>query len=259
MSGEGPARFLPLAERLADAAGVIARRHFRSRLAIDTKADNSPVTIADREAETAMRTLLAEAVPEHGILGEEHGSERLDADYVWVLDPIDGTQGFATGKPLFGVLVALTHKGRPVLGVIDHPALGERWTGATGRPTLYNGKPAGTRACAALSQAWMYATSPHMFDAETFPRFEALRKNCLRALYGADCYAYCLLASGHVDLVVEAALKPYDFCALVPVIEGAGGIVTDWAGQALTIASPGRVVAAGDANRHIEAIAILSA
>ncbi len=256
---EGPARFLPLAERLADAAGVIARRHFRTRLAIDTKADKTPVTIADREAETAMRALLAEAVPEHGILGEEHCAERLDADYVWVLDPIDGTQGFATGKPLFGILVALTHKGRPVLGVIDHPALGERWTGAEGVPTLYNGKPAERRTCDALAQAWMYATSPHMFDAETFPRFESLRKNCLRALYGADCYAYGLLASGHVDLVVEAALKPYDFCALVPVIAGAGGIVTDWDGQELSIASSGRVVAAGDARRHKEAVAILSA
>jgi len=259
MTGDGPARFLPLAERLADAAGAIARRHFRSRLTIDTKADNSPVTIADREAETAMRAILAEAVPEHGILGEEHGSERLDAEYVWVLDPIDGTQGFATGKPLWGVLVALTHRGRPVLGVIDHPALGERWTGAAGRPTLYNGKPAARRTCEALGQAWMYATSPHMFDAETFPRFEALRKGCLRALYGADCYAYGLLASGHVDLVVEASLKPYDFCALVPVIEGAGGIVTDWDGKPLTIASPGRVAAAGDARRHKDVIAILSA
>ena len=259
MTDDGPARFLPLAERLADAAGVIARRHFRSRLTIDTKADKSPVTIADREAEAAMRAMLAEAVPDHGILGEEHGSERLDAEYVWVLDPIDGTQGFATGKPLFGVLIALTHMGRPVMGVIDHPALGERWTGATGIATLYNGKPAERRACDSLAQAWMYATSPHMFDAETFPRFEALRQGCLRALYGADCYAYGLLASGHVDLVVEANLKPYDFCALVPVIEGAGGVVTDWAGKPLTITSSGRVAAAGDARRHKEAIAILSA
>lgn len=243
--------FVDLAQRLADAARPIARQHFRTPLAVDDKPDASPVTIADRAIEAAQRQLIEQVFPDHGILGEEHGAEHLDAEYVWVLDPIDGTKSFITGKPLFGSLIALVRHGRPIVGVIDMPALNERWLGVEGRPTLAQGKPARCRPCKALGSAILYATSPHMFTAgPEFAAFERLRAQVKHPLYGADCYAYGLLASGYVDLVVEASLKPYDFCALAPVIEGAGGSITDWLGEPLTIHSDGRVIAAGDSALH---------
>lgn len=249
--------FIDLAIRLADAAGPIARKYFRGRFEVDDKADSSPVTIADREIEAAIRSLIAETFPDHGILGEEEGRERMEADHVWVIDPIDGTQGFVTGKPLFGTLIALTHRGRPIVGVIDAPATGERWLGATGRPTRFCGQPARVRGCAGLDKAWLYATTPDMFVGPEVEAFGRLRGRVKKSLYGADCYAYGLLANGSVDLVCEASLKPYDFCALAPVIEGAGGIVTDWEGRPLTIESGGRVLAAGDKIAHGAALAAL--
>jgi inositol-phosphate phosphatase / L-galactose 1-phosphate phosphatase / histidinol-phosphatase len=250
--------FLALAEQLADAAAEPARRYFRTALSIDSKEDLSPVTRADREAESAMRAILAANVPEHGIIGEEFGADRADAEWVWVLDPIDGTKSYVTGVPLFGVLVALVHRGRPVLGIIDQPILGERWIGAEGMASRFDGGAARTRACAALNDAWLNATTPHMFNDAEFARFEALRQCCREVRYGGDCYAYGLLANGHVDLVVEAGLKPYDFCALVPVITGAGGIVSDWQGAPMTIESTGQIVAAGDARMHEAALRVLS-
>lgn len=253
-----PAEFLPLAERLADAAGEPARRYFRTGLTIDSKDDQSPVTRADREAESAMREILAAEVPEHGIIGEEFGSERADAEWVWVLDPIDGTKSYVTGVPLFGVLVSLVHRGRPVLGIIDQPIMGERWVGASGTATLFNGNEIRTHACATLESAWLNATTPHMFDDTEGAAFEALRLRCREVRYGGDCYAYGLLASGHVDLVVESGLQPYDYCALAPVISGAGGTITDWQGFPLTLESSGQVIAAGDARMHEAALSILS-
>lgn len=250
--------FLALAEQLADAAGEPARHYFRTNLSIDSKEDLSPVTRADREAESAMRAILAANVPEHGIIGEEFGAERADAEWVWVLDPIDGTKSYVTGVPLFGVLVALVHRGRPVLGIIDQPILGERWIGAEGMASRFDGGAARTRPCADLKDAWLNATTPHMFNDAEFARFEALRKSCREVRYGGDCYAYGLLANGQVDLVVEAGLKPYDFCALVPVITGAGGIVSDWQGAPMTIESAGQIVAAGDARMHGAALRVLS-
>jgi inositol-phosphate phosphatase/L-galactose 1-phosphate phosphatase/histidinol-phosphatase len=248
-----------LAERLADAARPIIRRYFRTPLAIDDKDDDSPVTIADREAEAAMRALIGERFPDHGIIGEEHGRDRADADYVWVLDPIDGTKAFITGKPSFGTLIALAFRGRPVLGVIDQAIIGERWVGAEGRGTTLNGRDVRVRPCPDLSHAYAYTTGPDHFDAATRPAWDRIAGRVKTARYGADCYAYALLATGCVDLVVEAGLKPYDYAALVPVIAGAGGIATDWRGGALTLASDGRVCAAGDPRLHAEALAVLAA
>lgn len=237
---------IALAERLADAAAPVSLKYFRSGIGHETKSDESPVTIADREAEAAMRYVIEAVYPDHGIVGEEHGSDREDADFVWVLDPIDGTQSFATGKPLFGTLIALLHQGQPVVGVMDMPALGERWVGATGRPTLFDGKRSRIRRCAALDEAWLYATSPQMFTAERFPRFETLRRACYRAVYGAECQAYGLLASGWVDIVCEDTMQPYDYAALVPIVEGAGGVMCDWHGNELSMTSGGSVLAVGD-------------
>jgi inositol-phosphate phosphatase/L-galactose 1-phosphate phosphatase/histidinol-phosphatase len=250
--------FVILAERLAEAVRPIVMGYFRSGVTIDDKADTTPVTVADREAETAMRRLIADACPDHGILGEEYGADRVDATYVWVLDPIDGTKSFVTGKPLFGTLIALLREGTPIVGVIDMPALGERWIGVDGRPTTFNGRPARVRPCPDLDRAWLYASSPHMFPGADAEAFERLRLKCRAAIYGADCYAYGLLASGTVDLVCEATTKPHDYCALVPVVTGAGGMISDWRGRPLGLESDGRVLAAGDEGAHATAREVLA-
>lgn len=252
-----PSEFIALAERVAEAARPVIRRYFRTPVPIDDKDDRSPVTIADREAEAAMRALIAEAFPAHGILGEEYGNERCDAEFVWVLDPIDGTKSFITGKPSFGTLIALMQHGRPILGIVDQAITGERWLGAAGRSSSLNGKPVTVRACPDLAHAYAYTTGPEYFDDITRPGWDRIAARVKLPRYGCDCYAYALVATGFVDLVAEAGLKPYDYCALVPVIEGAGGIVTDWNGDAVTIASPGTICAAGDARLHALALEVL--
>jgi histidinol phosphatase-like enzyme (inositol monophosphatase family) len=248
-----------LAHALADAAGAVIRPHFRSGLDADDKPDQSPVTVADREAEAAMRAILGARARGHGIIGEEHGRENEGAELVWVLDPIDGTKAFLAGKPLFGTLIALLHAGRPVLGVIDQPILGERWVGVAGRPALFNGAPCRTRACASVSRARLSTTGPQYFDEAGRRAFDRVAARAKLLSYGGDCYGYALVASGHLDLVIEAGLKLHDFAALVPVVEGAGGIMTDWRGGALDAASPGFVIAAGDGRAHAEALALLGA
>jgi len=252
------AAFAVHAECLADAAGAVIRRYFRTPVAIDDKADASPVTIADREAETAMRALTETAFPGHGIIGEEHGRVRADAEYVWVLDPIDGTKAFITGKPLFGTLIALVHRGVPVLGIIDQPVTGERWIGIRGEPTRFNGALIAARRCGGLDRATLSTTSPDLFHGADAAAFARLAKRCKLTVYGGDCYAYGLVASGFIDLVVEAGLKSYDFCALAPIVAGAGGAMADWQGKPLTLASDGRVVAAGDPGVLAAAVAELS-
>jgi inositol-phosphate phosphatase/L-galactose 1-phosphate phosphatase/histidinol-phosphatase len=250
--------FVRSAEAMADAVRPLVLKHFADEVVYERKADASPVTAADREAEAAMRRIIAERWPEHGVLGEEFGADRADAPYIWVLDPIDGTKSFVTGKPLFGTLIALTRDGIPIVGVIDMPALGERWVGAADRPTAYNGRPVRVRTCSDLAAGWLYATSPQMFTGADAPAFERLRQRCYAALYGADLYAYGLLARGRVDLVCEASLQAYDYCAVVPVVRGAGGVITDWQGHPLAIDSDGRLLAAGDPQAHAAALAALA-
>ncbi|GAQ80943.1 bifunctional phosphatase [Klebsormidium nitens] len=255
-----PPEFVELAHTLADAAGEITRRYFRTGINVESKADASPVTQADRAAEAAMRALIHQHFPHHGVFGEEAGLElgAGSGENVWVLDPIDGTKSFITGKPLFGTLIALVHRGVPVVGVIDQPVLRERWLGVAGTATTLNGTPIRARPCDDIADAYMYSTTPHMFEGRTEEAWLRVRDAVRLPLYGCDCYAYGLLAAGHCDLVVEADLKPYDYLALVPVIEGAGGFITDWAGAPLTwdaleyAQEPGavptshEVVAAGD-------------
>jgi inositol-phosphate phosphatase / L-galactose 1-phosphate phosphatase / histidinol-phosphatase len=234
------------AAELADASGAVIRRHFRQPLTIEDKPDSSPVTNADKETETVLRALIGRRHPGHGVIGEEYAAHQPDADYLWVIDPIDGTKSFIVGKPLFGTLIALLHKGRPILGVIDHPALGERWIGARGHPTTFNGSAVKVRPCASLKQAVLYASTPHAFEGKDLTRYERIRRTAKLTGYGADCYAYGLVASGFIDLVVETDMAPHDYLALIPVIEGAGGKVTDWAGRPLDLKSDGTVLAAGD-------------
>lgn len=246
------------AETLADTARDVIRPHFRTRLDIVDKQDESPVTIADRGAEEAMRRLIEDAYPDHGIFGEEFGAVRTDADYVWVLDPIDGTKSFVTGLPVFGTLIALAHRGRPVLGVIDQPILAERWIGAAGRPTTLNGATARTSGCTDLAAASLYTTHPSMMDTDDRrTRYDSLIKRVKLGRFGGDCYAYGLLASGHVDLVVEASLFPYDYMALAGVIEQAGGVISDWRGKGLDMDSDGTIVAAATPELHRAALNIL--
>jgi histidinol-phosphatase len=247
------------AQQLADVAAEIVRRYYRSPVVIESKPDASPVTIADREAERAMRDLIRARYPDHGIEGEEFGAEGGDALLVWHLDPIDGTKSFITGRPLFGTLVGLSRGGRPLLGVIDQCILGERWQGVAGGGASWNGRPIRVRACPSLGEAVLYATTPLMFapGAER-AAFERVQDAVRYPLFGGDCYAYGLLAMGFVDLIVEADLDPHDFMALVPVVEGAGGIMTDWQGQPLGPASDGRIVAAGDSRLHTAALELLA-
>ncbi len=252
-------RFLALAIDLADAAGEAIRPYFRRPLAVDDKPDRSPVTAADRAAEAAMRQLITRRFPTHGIIGEEYGGEREEAEFVWVLDPIDGTKSFISGVPLFGTLIALAHQGRPILGIIDQPISRERWIGASGHPTTVNGTPIRCRPCPSLAAATVFSTTPDMFnggDAAAYTRVAAAAK---LVRFGADCYAYGVLAHGFVDLVIEASNKPYDFCAMPPIVEGAGGVASDWRGMPLTLASDGRVLVAGDRRTHREALALLAA
>jgi inositol-phosphate phosphatase/L-galactose 1-phosphate phosphatase/histidinol-phosphatase len=248
---------LRFAQRLADAAGKIIRPYFRKPLAIRDKADLSPVTAADREAEEAMRALIERDFPEHGILGEEFGGVREDAEFVWVLDPIDGTKSFISGVPLFGTLIALTRDRRPILGIIDQPISRERWTGASGRPTTLNRAVIHCRACPTVAAATLFATTPDMFKGEDAASFAGVSAAVKLTRFGADCYAYGLLAAGFIDLVLEASLKPYDFCAMVPVVQGAGGVATDWQGDSLDLSSDGRILVAGDRRTHDAALALL--
>jgi histidinol phosphatase-like enzyme (inositol monophosphatase family) len=240
-----------LAQRLADAAGAAIRPLFRGQWSLERKSDRSFVTEADRAAEAAMRAIIEEVCPDDGIIGEEYGTRNEGAGRQWVLDPIDGTTSFIAGRPIFGTLIALMQDGWPVLGVIDQPITRERWVGQMGKPTLFNGKPASSAPCKELSEAVLATTSPHLFTNEEADAFMSVAKQVAekKIVFGGDCYSYGLVASGHIDLVIEAGLKLHDYAALVPVVEGAGGMMADWQGNPLDAGSDGTVLALGDPAR----------
>ena len=241
-------RLVAAAEAALDAAAAAIRPYFRAGVAADDKSDASPVTIADRNAEQAMRSVLAARFPEFGIIGEEFAPEHAEQRFCWVLDPIDGTRAFITGRPVFGSLIALLDGDTPVLGLIDQPITGERWIGVAGKRTQFHGAygRAGCRACPALEDAELACTSPDIFDERTRPGFLRVKEAVKRTSWGGDCYAYGLIALGGIDAVVEAGLKLWDWAALVPVIEGAGGMMRDWTGAKLRRGGSGDVVAVGD-------------
>lgn len=244
-----------------DAAGAVLRPLFRTQIAADIKQDDSPVTEADRRAEQVMRATLRAHTPDIGIIGEEFPAERLGEDWCWAIDPIDGTRAFITGRPSFGTLVALLRDGVPVIGVIDQPVTGERWVGVQGAPTLFTGPlggQVGCRPCGDLALAELSATSPEIFGAD-WPRFNALAGQARRVVWGGDCYGYGLLALGMVDMVAESGLKLWDWAALVPVVEGAGGLMRDWDGQILRAGGDGRALAVGDGALLAPALAALRA
>jgi histidinol phosphatase-like enzyme (inositol monophosphatase family) len=246
---------IQLAIALAEAARPIARRYFRAEAGVETKPDQTPVTLADKGIEILLRQMLDQARPGDGFFGEETGSKASKSGLTWVIDPIDGTKAFVCGKPLFGTLIACLEGETPILGMIDQPILNERWLGARGAATTFNGQPVRTRACPGLAVARLGTTSPRLFTDLQRERFEALSVSCAITTYGGDCYNYALVASGMLDLVAEAGLKLYDYAALIPVIEGAGGVVTGWDG---TAPHDGTILASGSAALHREALAILA-
>jgi len=247
--------------RLATSSGETILPFFRTSLSIDNKSaskDFDPVTEADRAAEAVMRRLIKYHFPQHGIVGEEFGNEREDADYVWVLDPIDGTKSFIAGFPIWGTLIALLHKGTPVFGMMHQPFIGERFSGDNASAN-YQG-PSGerklqVRRCASLKEATSYTTSPLLMNASDRATFARIENEVRLSRYGGDCYSYCMLAAGHLDLVVETELKPYDIAALIPIVTGAGGVVTNWEGGPAQ--NGGRIVAAGDQRVHEAALKLL--
>lgn len=245
-----------LMQRLADAARSVIAPYFRNLPDVDRKADLSPVTAADKGAETAMRAILERDRPGDGIIGEEFAPRRAQSGRVWVLDPIDGTRGFIAGRPLYGTLIGLIEDGRPVLGMIDSGAAGDRWLGClVGKPfTQLNGRPVRARSCARLADAHGATTGPNLFSASGHAAFQRIANASRDMLLGGDCHNYGLLATGGLDYVMEEGLKIHDWAALVPVVLGAGGVMTDWSGQPLNIHSEGRVFAAGDPHVHADAL-----
>ena len=252
------AECVALAQRLADAASEISLSYFRTDLAIDAKDDDTPVSRADRETEAALRAMIEAAFPDHGIIGEEYGADRADAEFVWVLDPIDGTVSFINGVPLFTTIVGIIKQENPWLGLIDQPVLKDRWCGGAGLPTTLNGTAARVRPCAALSDASVYITAPDFFIPEELRSVDRLTKAVKRRRYGGtDCYHYGMVASGWTDMACEK-LSVYEYGAIVPIIEHAGGIITDWTGNPLQGIDNRQVLASGDHAVHCAAIDILS-
>ncbi|MCA1243678.1 histidinol-phosphatase [Stappia stellulata] len=248
-------------DRLADAAGRTILPHFRAALSIDNKLDGGfdPVTIADRAAEAAIREIIEADYPEHGILGEEHGNVRLDAEHVWVLDPIDGTRAFICGLPTWGTLIGFMSGGVPTFGAMDQPFVGERFHGdreSAWRQHAGTRTRLKTRACERIEDAIMCTTHPGLFQGAEKTAYDAIEDRVRTARYGTDCYGYCMVASGQVDLVIETGLQPYDIVALVPIVEGAGGVVTTWSGG--SPAEGGQIVASGDPRLHEAALAQLA-
>ena len=253
--------FAAFVDRLATVSGEAILPFFRTSLGVENKGGPGqfdPVTAADRAAETAMRTLIRQSFPGHGVVGEEFGNESADAEYCWILDPIDGTKSFITGMPAWGPLLALTRAGAPVYGMMHQPFTRERFTGDS-HSARYRG-PVGDRAlrvrrCSGIGEAMLMTTSPLLMkeaDRACFGKVEAAAR---LSRYGGDCYAYCMLAAGHVDLVIETELKPYDILPLVPIITGAGGVVTGWDGGSPK--AGGRIIAAGDPRVHEAAMKLL--
>ena len=246
---------------LCQASSAAILPHFRAALSVENKLAEGfdPVTVADRAGEEALRALIEARFPEHGILGEEHGNVRLDAEHVWVLDPIDGTRAFICGLPTWGTLIGLTRGGKPVFGVMDQPYVEERFLGDCDKAWLVNRegiRPLATRPCADLAQAIMCTTHPGLFRGAEADAYRQIEGTVRTARYGTDCYGYCMIASGQVDLVVETGLQPYDIVALAPIVEGAGGVVTDWSGG--SPANGGQIVASGDPALHAKVLEILA-
>jgi inositol-phosphate phosphatase/L-galactose 1-phosphate phosphatase/histidinol-phosphatase len=242
---------------MLDSASKICMQHFRSQVPFDIKQDHSPVTIADKAAEQALRDILAERFPEHAIYGEEQGHSAGDGG-TWVIDPIDGTKSFLLGNPLFGCLVGFVKDNEVQAGGLAMPALNEIWIADRTGPTLLNGQTCRVSQCRQLKQANILTSSPDFFNAKELKQFDQLCEHTRYRRYGGDCYTYAMLAGGWVDLVVESGLFPFDYLPLVPIVEQAGGVISDWQGNALTLSSGSQVIASATPELHEAALASLN-
>ena len=250
---------MQFAASVADAARRTSLRYFRAGAELLIKADGSPVTVADRETERVIRELLSQSYPQHAVMGEEHGWTRTDQPFTWVVDPIDGTKSYLAGAPTFGMLLALLYDGTPVLGIIDIPALDERWCGVVGQATTMDDQPVTTRACAGVEQAVLTIISPDKLEGDARTAVDTLSRMARVRRYSSDGYSHALLASGYVDMVVAVGQQPFDYLAVVPVVEGAGGCITDWAGKPLGLDSDGRILVTGTPELHRDALNVLRA
>jgi len=249
---------IAFAESLADEARAILDAANASPTDIQYKADDSPVTDLDRRIEARLRALIDDRYPQHGILGEELGNRDLDAEMVWVLDPIDGTAPFIAGIPVYGTLIGLARRGRPFIGVIDHPATDDRWVGVAGSYARHNGNAVHTRRCERLADAFVTNSNPDFFSSDEMSAFTGLKSRVRYMQYGGSCYAYAMLASGRTDIGLDANFDPFDVFAPAAVIEGAGGIVSDWSGKGIDLQWQGRILAAGDPQMHAQALSALN-
>ncbi len=246
------------AAKIADFAGVAARGYFRGTLGVEFKEDESPVTQADKGVEALIRSYLAEHFPDHGIFGEEHGIEGADRAHMWIIDPIDGTRSFLSGHPLFGMLLGLLHDGIPQLGVIGMPALGEVFIGARGAGATLNGAPVQSSNQTDLDRAILYVNEGEKIYRDYPQTFDRLTKAGQTRRFSYDCYPHALLAAGHVDAVVDYDLQPYDYLPVSAVVEAAGGVMSDWSGQPLTLNSDGRVISAATPELHAALLALVN-
>ncbi len=253
-----PAEFLELAHRLSDAAGDVIRPLYRKPIDIISKDDDSPVTIADRNAEMAMRQIIEAEFPDHGIYGEEHGQVRLDAEYVWVLDPIDGTHSFISGAPTFTCLIGLARHGVPIMGIMYQPITGEKWVGANGVTELDGQKITTSNLNETVADASVFSWGIEPMEGVRGADFKRLCDTAKRKRFGYDSYAYGLLAHGFVDIVADSDMKPFDYCALVPIVENAGGCISNWDGNPLTLTTPGFVLASANKALHEDSLKALS-
>lgn len=254
------AHYIGFAEQLANEAALMIEAREKVPLGTTVKADKTFVTELDLAIEMRLRERITKRFPAHGILGEEFAPIRLDAEWVWTLDPIDGTMALVAGMPVYSTLISLTHHGVPVIGVMHFPAINTRWIGAAGKPTTCNGVPCHTRQGATLHDAIQSASSPDFFSTADEQRaLAALTALTAWRIYGGAALAYGRLALASIDVAIDAGLKVYDYAPLVPIVEGAGGKITDWHGQPLTLRSGSQVLAAGDARRHAAALALIHA
>ena len=252
------AALLQAAREISATAAGKPLEHFRSGFSVEQKADDSPVTIADRGTEALLRAAIAERFPDHGIFGEEYGSEGLEREFVWVIDPIDGTKSFISGSPLFGMLIAVLKAGKPVAGIIRMPALGECYGGAAGAGADRDGTPLACRQGVAPENAFLSINEANGLMADHPAVFQRLMSFGAYQRLSYDCYPYAQLAGGQIDAVVDYNLQPYDYLPVVPVVEAAGGVITDWDGKVLTLESDGRVIAAANAEIHKALLSVVS-
>ncbi len=257
-------KFSDFANHLADLSAPIAKKYFRVPNGEIIKADLSPVTHADREIEEVLRAEIETWFPDHGIIGEEFGARNSDADYQWIIDPIDGTSSFIIGRPTFGTLIALAYKGKAILGILNQPISGERWIGIDGVGSWLNGAAIKSRKCVDISDAIISTTSQFFFEGNDLAKFQKLSAGAKYqrfggVVYGADCYGYALLASGFIDIIIEPALQVYDYAALIPIIKMAGGFIGDWRGNELGLESNVKIIACGSEELYRKVVELMKA